>query len=1435
MLVYRGSGQHESVATGNRRAVPSDWSFLASKHPEVDMSNSPVRSQWPRLVLRAALGFLALLMCAAIVVYVATREAEPELSPPIQARLELAAGQVTVDFGAGPKQAVSGTALLADAHVSTAKGARALVRLPDGSRIFLRDNSAVKLGADAVQLEAGEYWLDAPPTERQAMVHRVGAVSVAAADAGLSILKQEGQVVVYVARGMATVTGPAGRVEVKAGEQASVKADAAPQVSPVAYWDDWTGGMADFKSGSGIPGAGRGTIYGVDSGAPAGSAARRMEISRQVVHATVRDDGLSETEVDQTFFNPGTRDVEGWYWFTVPEGASVTGFAVETNGVLIDGEFVERKEAAAKYTAAKTTGHAPAILEWVDSHTFRARIFPVPAGGTRRVVLRYLQLRPLVDGKLDYVFPMVSEDPVRIGEFSLTVDLGEAGTKMKIATLADARIEKGGRLVTMRRSGYTPRADFQLEAKLDDQRPSVTVARFESGGDSADYVLVRYTPDLDWKDATPQRGEVVVVVDTSAAGDEASRQLKTATAEAVLRALSDEDRFALVALDERPTVLHPAKGLAAASDQEISKALEALADHAAGGATDLASMFDVSLQRLHGAEQPAVVYVGDGVATSGELIPEQLTERLRRALASSRARLFTVGVGPEADHALLTQLARAGGGASFRVDESEQTTARALTLAAALKTPTITDLELDLGAGLDEPFITATGKVSRGSEVLVLARTHHDIPRQITVKGRVGGTPLERKYDVVKEKGLLAEFVPRLWAAEYVRRLLGAGEGPEAERGRIVALGLEYALLTPFTSVLALESEVAYSQMGIQRRHSRLRGKKLTSLDPTTERRLAARHAAPRAPLTVFGCSLDSKSEPTPAAQAESERQGGTGTRAKGEEGSMGVADQAPAPAEVEADEAKANAVAAPTTVAQAPIDNEEEAPAAARPPAPAGRPALRLREEFMAGGSAQTRGHGPLSGAATGRTAKSADGTERAKLVAELERARDAKRPAPPALVVVQTCSDVAKRPLAQRALIWGKRLRTSRSAMDLLERYDAARRACELDDWRSERAFLQVMQRRVETEGGARLVLRHFAARPEVQKYVAKLILRRAVDQRVVAAVEEILFGTAVRWNEVDLQLSEIADVEKRLEKLREAIARAPEDPNGGIRLVRLLVEAERKAEALALGRRMRDQGLLTPHLARQLGDVLARVGEDAEAVRTYSEIVEFDPGSVESRRLLGDIYLGHGWYAPAYRQYKTMTEAAPNDALGWLRLAAAAGGTGRVDEALRLERRVASAQGHPGPQDPRQWARLLSAARLARLLAKPPATPAGQPPVDPKRRAAGVKRKLKELQLFSGPGALVLLTWEDLGADLLLVSRLDGRDTAMGAQTDAASVGLSAALLAIPDAQRASFHARLRSVPGDRGVSWSRQDIVWDGKDFKVTVKTGDLPAGADEASL
>jgi len=1329
------------------------------------------------------------------VLFATLRGNAPHKSSTLQARIELAAGTVRVDSGQGDVPVVSGTPLRTGARVSAAEGSRALIRLSDGTGMFLRGGTAVKLTPDGTRLENGQLWMDAAAADRKPSVHHVGDATVSAAGTGLELTLAGSVVTVYVAHGLATVEAPGGRVEVQAGERATVNGKDAPQVKPVTFWEDWTGGMADHAAATAMAGAG--TLYGVDFGGAPGTAAQTLEISHQSVRAVIRD-GLAETEVDQTFFNPGGRALEGWYWFSIPLGAHVTGFALDSNGTLIEGEVIERNEAKRHYEQAAAAGNQPALLEWVDGRTFRARIFPVPAAGSRRAVLRYLQRLPMVEGRMRFVHPLQSRDPSRIGEFSLTVDLGEAGQGMELSTLDDARIEDGGRLITMRRSGFKPLADFQLEARLKEPVAPVRVSRFASGGDSADYVMARFVPDLDWTKVEVQKIEVVVVVDTSGGGDDSARQLKTATAEAVLRALSADDRFSLVALDVKPTVLYPEQGLAQANEKEITTALERLAGRLPGGATDLSAAFDVALSRVHGAEQPAVVYIGDGWATSGETSGEALGERLRRALSTSRARFFTVAVGSDANQPLLAELARSGGGRSFAVDDSEQATERALQLAAAVKTPTLTDLEIDLGSGLDETFVSSNGKVSRGEEVMLLARTHHDLPPRVKVSGRLAGKPFERDYPVVYENSAATSLVPRLWAVEAIQRLLGTAADPDAIRGKIVSMGMEYGLMTPYTSFIALESEQAYQQRGIRRNRSRLQGIRLTALTPVNETEVVAQVLGLSLGV-AFGCSRDSAEPAATMAAPVAQRP---------------MAPPPPAYAQSRGDVAMEAKEAQADRFAEMPVPSQAAgAPASAPPMMEDDAPRSKVYREPPAGG----RKPGPGKAAHLGRAPALPTVTA---------------LPPQPALCAVakvqNPCSDLARRPLAERAVIWSRRLQAAENAAELTERFRAARASCELGDWRAESRFLQLMQRYVRTPDDAGYVVNQFACEGESRLYLARLLLRRAVDEAFITAVERALFSGQVRWNEVDLELSAISDPNKRLEKLRAYAARDPDDANGTIRLCRALAKAGLADEALLNARRLHERGLMTPLLLREVGDLLTARGQNDEAVRTYSEIVEFDPGNLASRRLLGDIYLGRGWYDAAYRQYRTLTEQEPTDFSGWLRLASSAAGTGRLDEALRLERKVAEAEGTPGPSDPRRWARLSSAARLASVISAPPKGEA-----DPAKLTEAMKRKLKELQLFQGPGSLVLVTWEDLAVDL----SISAADVAAGRGelVDASTVGLSGAFLPQGASVRLHPQAILRGGHRSGPVKLVRHDLDGDGKDFTVNVTELELGAGQDRLTL
>jgi tetratricopeptide (TPR) repeat protein len=703
----------------------------------------------------------------------------------------------------------------------------------------------------------------------------------------------------------------------------------------------------------------------------------------------------------------------------------------------------------------------------------------------------------------------------------------------------------------------------------------------------------------------------------------------------------------------------------------------------------------------------------------------------------------------------------------------------------------VTDFELDAGAGLDEVFTSADGKVSWGGELMLLARSHHDLPSKVKVKGRLGGQAFEKTYSVNEENEAVAALVPRFWAAAAMNKILGEVGGVDEQRGTLVKLGLDYGLMTPFTSFLALENEQAYAAQGIARKQQPGRA------------RLAANRVEPKDTDRLYAMK-----GPVEEEASEKERALRSGRMAAKP---MGLSEPAAAVA-------RSRAVAMPPSAAMPrPTDEQFDASEALGGLIGTGSGKQLKRAEISAAKSKQ----------------RAAGNLGILGLNARLEPTAAApSEPSRPqftvAAVVPAACSDTSERPLFERALIWDKRLRTATEPGELADRYRAAMAACELSDWRAEALFLRLLAGHIETEAAVAEIFAFLAPRPEARFYLARILLRRNAGDALAAAIEQRLFGTRVAWDKVDLELSSVVNLETRVARLKDYVARAPDDPAGGMRLVKLLARAGKGDEALLFSRKLKSAGLLTPRLVLALGDLQADAGQTDDAIRTYSEIVEFDPRNLAARQLLGDVFLAHGWYDLAYAQYQTLAELSPENPMAQLRQAAAAGGAGRFDEALRLVRKVARAPGSPGPHDPRLFARLAAASLMARLLAEPPKE------VDARRLAESMSRDLAELQLFQGSGTLVILSWQDLAADLILTTRAGGKGEAMaGEATDAAAVGLSALLL--PAGKNPPIQVRLRSAMASRPLPLTAITIEHDGRVFKASLKRVELAAGQTDLSL
>ena len=99
---------------------------------------------------------------------------------------------------------------------------------------------------------------------------------------------------------------------------------------------------------------------------------------------------LAETQMTMTFHNPTSRVLEGDLYVPLPQGATISGYALDINGVMVDGVVVEKNRARQVFETEVRKGVDPGLIEWSKGSNFKTRVFPIPAKGTRTIRVRYV-------------------------------------------------------------------------------------------------------------------------------------------------------------------------------------------------------------------------------------------------------------------------------------------------------------------------------------------------------------------------------------------------------------------------------------------------------------------------------------------------------------------------------------------------------------------------------------------------------------------------------------------------------------------------------------------------------------------------------------------------------------------------------------------------------------------------------------------------------------------------------------------------------------------------------------------------------------------------------------------------------------------------------------------------------------------------------------
>lgn len=130
---------------------------------------------------------------------------------------------------------------------------------------------------------------------------------------------------------------------------------------------------------------------------------------------------IATTTMSMTFYNNINRVLEGSFYFPLGEGQTVSRFAITVNGRLREGVVVEKTKGRQVFESIVRQKIDPGLLEWTKGNNFKARVYPIPVQGYKKIVIAFEQeLKDIGKGFL-YTLPLNFKD--RVDRFSVKAEV----------------------------------------------------------------------------------------------------------------------------------------------------------------------------------------------------------------------------------------------------------------------------------------------------------------------------------------------------------------------------------------------------------------------------------------------------------------------------------------------------------------------------------------------------------------------------------------------------------------------------------------------------------------------------------------------------------------------------------------------------------------------------------------------------------------------------------------------------------------------------------------------------------------------------------------------------------------------------------------------------------------------------------------------------
>lgn len=576
---------------------------------------------------------------------------------------------------------------------------------------------------------------------------------------------------------------------------------------------------------------------------PTGGGNHALTIGAHHVNVLINN-GFARTEVDQIFSNSGDAPLEAIYTFPLPKQASLSELSMWVNDREIIGEVVEKESARQLYEAQKSAGNQTALAEKNDFKTFDVQVGNILAGSDVRVRLVYYQpleielnvgryLYPLAEGNVDdQRMEFWSVDKQVNGPFSFNLRLDSAfpikdvrlpGLENEASiqqTRSNDEVANDSSYVASiaRPAGANLSRDIVFYYRLDDSVPArieLIPYRLDNSHDGTFMLVV--TPAADLKPII-EGTDWTFILDVS--GSMNGHKIATLAdgVSRVLGQLNPDDRFRIVTFNNETRDL--THGYLEATPDHVQEWVQRIRAVQSSGGTNLYAGLSAGYQDLDSDRTTGIILVTDGVANLGETEHRAFIKLLEKY----DIRLFTFVIGNSANQPLLDRLVHESGGFAMNISDSDDIAGRLLQAKIKAKHECLHDLKVSFdGEHVTQLTPQQIGNLYAGQQLVMFGRFSNPGKLGITISAKVSGKARSWRTTALLPK--IATENPeleRLWALssieETMQTVRDKGETGHLRKA-VVDLGLEYSLVTDYTSMLVVNDE-ALESAGIAKRNA---------------------------------------------------------------------------------------------------------------------------------------------------------------------------------------------------------------------------------------------------------------------------------------------------------------------------------------------------------------------------------------------------------------------------------------------------------------------------------------------------------------------------------------------------------------------------------------------------------------------------------------